>query len=386
MRYDVIIAGASFAGLAVAAQLRGKRVLLLDRKPIGTGQTSACGTLVCTLEALGLTDAILQVHDRLVVHTPKRTFVYPVVEPFCTFDYPTLCRLLWEQGDAEFVQAAALGLDGDQVRTSKGVFQGDIIVDASGWRAALGGDVRPDLVRRDRLNFGIETTVAYQDQGLHFWYDPRGLLPMGVTWAFPIGEFSRIGIGSYRGDTRLGRGLDRFLADLALRRDGVHGGYFPHTLRDPLAGELFLVGDAAGQCLGLTGEGIRPALFFGTHLGRLLRQALEGEISLTTARESYRQLVAARKSLYDLLCLTQRVVPRLPLPLVQGLLALINRPGILRRVLALYVRSFWLEVEADRPGVHLLPAAAQPEGGTLRGNVEAAELSMRVDGRPRVRS
>lgn len=54
MRYDVIIAGASFAGLAVTAQLWGKRVLLLDRKPIGMGQTSARGTLVCTLQALGL--------------------------------------------------------------------------------------------------------------------------------------------------------------------------------------------------------------------------------------------------------------------------------------------------------------------------------------------
>jgi len=31
--YNVIIAGASFAGLAVAAQLRGKRVLLLDFRP-----------------------------------------------------------------------------------------------------------------------------------------------------------------------------------------------------------------------------------------------------------------------------------------------------------------------------------------------------------------
>ncbi len=185
--YDVIIAGASFAGLAVAAQLRGKRVLLLDRKPIGTGQTSAFGTLVCILRALGLEDAILQVHHQLVLHTPGRTFVYPVAEPFCTFSYAHLCRLLWKQGDAEFVLATALGLEGEGVRTSRGTFRGDVIVDASGWRAAMGSHLRPDLVRRDRLNFGLETTVAYRDDGLHFWYDPRGLLPMGVTWAFPIG-------------------------------------------------------------------------------------------------------------------------------------------------------------------------------------------------------
>ncbi len=49
MDYDVIIAGGSFAGLAVANQLRGQRVLLIDRKPIGSGRTSACGTIWQTL-------------------------------------------------------------------------------------------------------------------------------------------------------------------------------------------------------------------------------------------------------------------------------------------------------------------------------------------------
>lgn len=343
MRYDVVIAGASFAGLAVAAQLPGRRVLLLDRKPIGTRQTSACGTLVCTLQALGLEDAILQVHDRLVLHTEGHPFVYPVAKPFCTFDYPRLCHLLREQGDAEFVLAAAQGLDGDQVWTSQGAFRGDIVVDASGWRAALGSRQRPGLVQRTRLNFGLETTVAYQDDGLHFWYDPGELLPMGVTWAFPIEGLSRIGIGSYRGDTRLGPDLDRFLADLSLRRDGLHGGYFPHALRDPMAGQVFLVGDAAGQCLGLTGEGIRPALFFGTHLGRLLRQVLENAMSLEEAQRAYRDLVLSRKWGYDLLCLAQRVLPRLPLPLVKGLMAVVNQPAVLRSLMLLYVYAFRLK-------------------------------------------
>ncbi len=376
-RYDVVIAGASFAGLAVAAQLRGNRVLLLDRKPIGTGQTSACETLVSTLRALGLQDAILQIHDRLVIHTPGHSFVYPVAEPFCTFDYALLCQRLRERSDAEFVQGAVLDVKADEVYTSRGVFVGDLMVDASGWRAVLGSSFRPDLVRRDRLNFGLETTVAYQDDGLHFWYDPQGLLPMGVTWAFPLGEFSRIGIASYRGETRLGNELDRFLADLDLRRDGLHGGYFPHTLRDPVVGDLFLVGDAAGQCLGLTDEGIRPALFFGTCLGCLLRQVLAGEIHLAEAQQAYRGLVAARKPGYDLLCWAQRVLPRLPLPLTQGLMAFVNWPAMLRRALALYVRAFWLEA----PGV---PQGTQARGGmpwtdfrSKRGGSSADAVSWR---------
>ena len=50
--YDVVIVGGSFAGLAVAMQLRGYRVLLLDQHPIGARQMSACGTPLATARAL----------------------------------------------------------------------------------------------------------------------------------------------------------------------------------------------------------------------------------------------------------------------------------------------------------------------------------------------
>ena len=342
MDYEVIIVGASFAGLAVAAQLLGKHVLLLDRKPIGEGQTSACGTPVSTLRALGLEDAILQIHDRLVVHTPDRSFAYPMVEPFCTFDYRLLCRLLYEQGDARFLQASALGTEGGRVHTSRGSFDGAMIVDASGWRAALGSQLYPDLVRRERLSFGLETTAPCCGDGLHFWYDPRELLPFGITWAFPAGELSRLGVASFRGETHLMGALKRFLGNEGLRHKGLNGGYLPHAMRDPTAGELFLVGDAAGQCLALTGEGIRPALFFGTHLGCLLRQVLDGDISPDEARTSYRRLVALRKLGYDLLCLAQRALPLLPLSLVDVLFAILSRPAVLRRLLARYLAAFCL--------------------------------------------
>lgn len=339
MDYEVVVGG-SFAGLAVAAQLRRKRVLLLDHKPIGTGQTSACGTLVSVLRALDLEDAILQVHHRLVVHTPGRDFVYPVAEPFCTFDYQRLCDLLWQRSDAEFALAGARAVDRGVIQTSHGSVRGAAVVDASGWRAVLGSRLRPSIVRRERLNFGIETTVAYADDGLHFWYDPRGLLPMTVTWAFPIGRLARVGVGSYRGETRLESSLERFLGTLGLERNRVHGTYFPHTLREPVVGDLFLVGDAAGQCLGLTGEGIRPALFFGTHLGRLLRHVLDNSGALEDARSAYRHLVARYRRGYDLLCLAQRVLPHAPLRFVQALMAAIEQPTVLRRVLALYLGAF----------------------------------------------
>ncbi len=78
MHYDVIIAGAGFAGLAAAGELRGKCVLLIDRKEIGTHQASACGTLLGVMQALDAMDCVLQVHPRIVVNGPRGPIDYPL--------------------------------------------------------------------------------------------------------------------------------------------------------------------------------------------------------------------------------------------------------------------------------------------------------------------
>jgi flavin-dependent dehydrogenase len=61
--YDVIVCGASFAGLTVARQLAGSgaRVVVLDRYEIGERQTSACGIPTAWLEAMGLEGSKRQV-------------------------------------------------------------------------------------------------------------------------------------------------------------------------------------------------------------------------------------------------------------------------------------------------------------------------------------
>lgn len=67
MDFDVIITGASFGGLAVASRLRaGQRVLLLNRQPVGAGQTSACAAPLVALDRMAARDAIVQVHDAFV--------------------------------------------------------------------------------------------------------------------------------------------------------------------------------------------------------------------------------------------------------------------------------------------------------------------------------
>ena len=114
---DVIIAGASFAGLAVARELRGAgRVLLLDHQDIGAGQTSACGTTVDVLRQLDLLISHQQTADRLVLHIGKRTLSYPLPYPYCTFEYGQFCAALFEQSGATFERARVLGVaDGNAV-------------------------------------------------------------------------------------------------------------------------------------------------------------------------------------------------------------------------------------------------------------------------------
>src|SRR3712207_771238 len=89
--YDVIVCGASFAGLATARELGDARVLVLDRYDVGERQTSACAAPTAWLQALGLEASIRQTFDRLVLHTPHGTMRFPLPWTFSTFDYRSLC-------------------------------------------------------------------------------------------------------------------------------------------------------------------------------------------------------------------------------------------------------------------------------------------------------
>lgn len=337
MDYDVIIAGGSFAGLAVAAGLRGRRVLVVEPHEIGSVQTSACATLLAVLEATGTMDSLLQVHDKLVLHFSHRTVEYPVPYSFCTFDYHTFCQRLLEQGDAEILQALVLGHHGHTVLTTRGTFTAPILVDASGWRAALATNARRQSQPHRGKSFGLETTIPISDQGLHFYYDPGRLQPYNVGWLFPVGTSSRAGFGSYLGQSQLNKSLQDFVqTQFSVSLDGRHGGYFPYRGQPATTGPVFRVGDAAGQCIPLTGEGIRPALYFGVVVAQLAQNVLIGELAEQEAMAAYRQFVERHRGGYRFLLAAQKILPGLPIPWIEGLAAMVRRPKVLDPLLRFY--------------------------------------------------
>ncbi|HYB43715.1 MAG TPA: NAD(P)/FAD-dependent oxidoreductase [Candidatus Methylomirabilis sp.] len=298
--YDAVVVGASFAGLAVARQLRG-RVLLLDRNEVGAVQTSACGTPLWVPQALGVASSVLQVHERLTVRAGAHSITYDLsAVPFCTFDYRKFCEGLLAQCRARFLRTPVKAIEEGRVVTGDGSFATPVVVDCSGWRGILvngGGGARPG---RGAYTFGLESHTSLRDEGLTFFID-RAIVPGGLGWIFPVGSGSLIGLGSYAGRSKLRPLLDRYLRAQRIAAGPYHGTYFPNRLGRATVGRLFAVGDAAGQCLPLTAEGIRPALYFGSECGQIVQRILAGSLTLEAGLESYRQRVARYRRAYRIL-------------------------------------------------------------------------------------
>lgn len=339
--YDVVIAGGSFAGLAAAVQLRGRRVLLIEPDTIGEPQTSACGTLLEVLQATGTLESLAQTHDRFVLHLPRRTFIYPLPYPFCTFDYHTFCHLLLSQADVDTMRASVLGFQGHRVMTTRGAVSARILIDATGWRAALAANTRQRRQPRRGASFGLETEIGVLESGLHFYFDPRRMESRSVGWLFPAGPSSRAGVASYRGDTHLAGLLTGFVqGSFGYSPDGRHGGYFPYRRQPATTGPVFRVGDAAGQCLPLTGEGIRPALYFGAAAGSLARQVLAGERRELEAQRRYRQIVDRHAWAGRILLPAQELLPRLPVSWIAGIAHLLESRDLMDSILWRYRGAF----------------------------------------------
>lgn len=338
--YDVVIVGGSFAGLSVAMQLRGRRVLIVDQHPIGSHQMSSCGTPLLIARAVGAEEAILEEHPALVVHASGREVSFPLRDPFVTFDYERFCRAMLEQTDAGVRLARATELDGAAVETTEGPAKGRFVVDATGWRSQRGRSLQPARSVR-RFGYGLETELPARldlSPGLHFYFE-KDLVPNGYAWAFPCGETVRLGLGSFEEGLRLRPRLERFLERFGLRAGETRGGVLAIERSEPLAGEIFVVGDAAGQCLPVTGEGIRGAIFHGVHCGRAIAAALDGELSADEARDLYHQQVRDMDRFHERLMKMQSVVARAPEPLLAAAGLVVSRTGLKYRLMRKYLTA-----------------------------------------------
>lgn len=283
--YDVLVCGASFAGLAVARELSGTgaKVLMVDRYEIGERQTSACAAPTVWLENLGLTPAIRQTFQDLVIHRPEKTYRWRLPWTFSTFDYREICTLLKNQSpDVPFetakVDRRSRGVDADgaiTVHTDRGDLRAPLVVDALGWRRILSLDADRIQPPNARLSRGLEVHPGASDEDLELWLDPK-LVRRGYSWNFPAGEEIRVGVGSFDPHDHVKEPTRRLAERLEVPAERWQGNWIPHQMRRATEDDVFFAGDSAGHCFPTTAEGIRPALYFGLACGRELRHVVEG--------------------------------------------------------------------------------------------------------------
>jgi len=335
-RADVLVCGASFAGLAVARELAGTGadVLVIDRYEVGERQTSACAVPTPWLEAMGVAASIRQEIPCMAFHTPHGSVRYRLPWSWSAFDYRELCRLLWEQCDARFETAKVDGRTDEVVHTDRGDLTAPLIVDALGWRRVLAGDgYQPPQAPLSR---GLEVHPRGGGEDLDVWVD-RSLVRRGYGWSVPAAGEQRVGVGSY--DPR--DHVKEPTVELARRldRDAVRyqGNWFPHRLRPAVEDDVFFVGDAAGHCFPLSGEGIRTAFYFGIACGRELREVLAGRQDRTRAFARYGAFSARHARAYGLALRLQRLVPALPPRVLTVLLRALSRQRLIDRSFGWYL-------------------------------------------------
>jgi flavin-dependent dehydrogenase len=321
-RADVLVCGASFAGLAVARELAasGADVLVVDRYEIGERATSACAAPAPWLHAMGVAGAIRSELPAMTFSTPHGTVRCRLPWSWAAFDYEALCAGLWAQcGTARFETAKVEGrAAGDQsaeivVRTDRGDLRAPFVVDALGWRRVLASPhyQPPDAPLSRGLEVHPHTDAEADGDALDVWVE-RDLVRRGYGWRVPAGGEARIGVGSYDPRRHVKEPTKALAERLAADTVRYQGNWFPHRLRPAVEDEVFFVGDSAGHCFPLSGEGIRTAFYFGIAAGREIRAALAGAQHRGGALRAYAAFHERHRPAFRRALALQRLVPALP--------------------------------------------------------------------------
>ncbi len=334
-RYDVIIAGASFGGLGVLSKIEDNNILIIDENKIGERRTSTCATWANVIKDVGSEDSIIQEFEKIKLHSQFNEYEFKLKNNWCTIDYSKFCKNIIENSNADFIQASAKKVNGSKVITNVGDFEGKIIVDSTGWRSTLSKQNNQN--NPQSLSFGIETDVPFKDDSLHFFID-KTIINWGGAWIFPAGKVSRMGIGSYNKSNLIPE-LKNFLKRYNFKIGRLTGSYIPASYREPVVGNIFVVGDAAGQTLPFTAEGIRKAIVNGRFCGSIINRILSNEISLDEGLIEYKNYIERKRINYKILSFLQENSDKIPAIFIDILFNLASKKELSR-----YVKDFYLNL------------------------------------------
>lgn len=308
-QYDLIIVGASFAGLACArtAALRGLKVGVIERKRDAGEAVRTTGILV--KEAAEETDFPSQL-TRLIrgvrLYAPNGRFTDHSAPGyyFLATDTPNLLRWMADEAARAGAELMFDTTFKGGVQSADGVRLPDLNIAA---RLLIGADGPTSTVARafgldanQRFLAGVEFELEPDDdldgRFLHCFLDSK-LAPGYIAWAVPGVGVTQVGLAASLGKRPDARAfLDVFTTRLGLRAPKVVGrrsGLIPAgaTLKRTFDGRVMLIGDAAGHVSPLTGGGIVQTLRLGRRTAQLAADWIKAGAehpALALARETPR--------------------------------------------------------------------------------------------------
>ena len=298
MRFDLLVVGASFAGIACAreAALAGQRVCVIDRKPHPAASLHTTGLLVREVAEIGW------------LRTLPATLTRPI--PAVCVYAPSMRHVRLQAAGYHFLATDTAGVLRWMVEQAKrvgvefrwGTALSSVARSADGWtvnrcldaRYLVGADGPHSKVARlcglssnSAFLAGVELEFAggalHDAEALHCLVDRR-IAPGYIGWAFQGVGMLQVGVARRHRpghppdvDALLER-LAPLIGDRSERPSGVRAGMIPcgGVLPRVFGDRVLLVGDAAGLVSPLTAGGIHTALFYGALAGSAAAGWLRG--------------------------------------------------------------------------------------------------------------
>ncbi|HEY2446381.1 MAG TPA: NAD(P)/FAD-dependent oxidoreductase [Rhizomicrobium sp.] len=291
-KFDLVVIGASFAGLACArtAALRGLSVAVLDAKPEAGARVRTTGILVKEVtDAFDLPSHCMSKIRGVRLYSPRGRSLDLHAPGYFFQATDTAALLRWLAAETGRAGATLLFgqkfedgcADGSGVTISKLGIQASWLVGADGARSRVAEFFR--LGRNRRFLAGAELEcepVASLDPRFLHCFADSAIAPGYIGWALAGHGMSQFGAAARLGHkprlaaltTRVKSILGIEALSVVERRSGLIPTGGPVS---PLGrGRVLLVGDAAGLVSPLTGGGIHTALHYGRRAAQLISDHL----------------------------------------------------------------------------------------------------------------
>ncbi|MBS0470069.1 MAG: NAD(P)/FAD-dependent oxidoreductase [Proteobacteria bacterium] len=291
-RFDLIIVGGSFAGLACArtAALKGLKVAVIDAKAEPGARVRTTGIVVKEAsDDFDLPSHLMRKVRGVRMYAPNDRSIDLSAPGYFFQATDTAGVLRWMASEAE--RAGATLLFGrrfeNAIEHERGValpgidLHASYLIGADGARSKVAEQF--GLSRNTRFLAGLEIECEPIEEldrrFLHCFADSR-IAPGYIAWAVPGVGVTQIGVAASRPEKPdLGELLLRLKTVFDIRNIRVNArrsGLIPTggTLKHLGTNRVLLVGDAAGMVSPVTGGGIHTALHFGRRAAQLVSDYL----------------------------------------------------------------------------------------------------------------